>query len=118
MTKNHNVACAIRAYRETRGYSQEYMADMLDICQSAYANLESGKTSLSIDRLMKISIVLDCDIHELIDSAFKEKPDHPIDIKPALRIHGETKDVYDALIAELKDEVIFLRALIREKEHH
>jgi DNA-binding XRE family transcriptional regulator len=34
----------IRAIRESRGYTQEYMAEMLDICQSTYANLESGRT--------------------------------------------------------------------------
>jgi len=107
----------IRAVRENRGYTQEYMAGMLDICQSTYANLESGKTTLSISRLLRIAEILETDFAELIDH---KKPPGETDSKknqPSVplqpNLYQETKGVYEQLIHELRNEIDFLRSLIR-----
>ena len=111
MTISHNVLCTIRTCREAHGYSQDYMAEMLNICQSAYANLESGKTSLSVERLLRIAEILEADIHFLIEPEF-----------PQVKAHQHHHDeqvaikVYDRLVSELKNEIDFLRNLIREKQ--
>ncbi|MBP7240340.1 MAG: helix-turn-helix transcriptional regulator, partial [Saprospiraceae bacterium] len=39
MRKADKAELRIRSFREAKGYTQEYMAEMLDICQSTYANL-------------------------------------------------------------------------------
>lgn len=106
----------IRAIRESRGYTQEYMAEMLDICQSTYANLESGKTPLSINRLLRISDILETDFAELVDyhqsswvSDRKQSQSPP----PEPSLYQETKGVYEQLIHELRNEIDFLRSLIK-----
>jgi transcriptional regulator with XRE-family HTH domain len=107
----------IRAVRESRGYTQEYMAEMLDICQSTYACLESGKTSLSIHRLIRIADILEVDLPELID--YKKVPKGQIGLRQPKEgmfngnMHQETIGVYEKLIVELRSEIDFLRALIR-----
>ncbi len=107
----------IRAIRESRGYTQEYMAEMLDICQSTYANLESGKTPLSINRLLRISDILETDFAELVDySPSSWVPDRkqshsPPPLEPGL--YQETKGVYEQLIQALRNEIDFLRSLIK-----
>ncbi|HUR31535.1 MAG TPA: helix-turn-helix domain-containing protein [Saprospiraceae bacterium] len=116
MTYSHNVALNIRSGREARGFSQDYMAVMLEICQSSYANMELGKTTLSIDRLIRISQILDMDIHQLIDTgAHHEKKEIMDKIESALPGYPNSKDLYDQLILELKNEIDFLRGLVRER---
>ena len=112
MTYNHKVALNIRSGREARGYSQDYMAAMLNICQSSYANLELGKTTLSIDRLMRISEILDVDIHQLIGKTiYSQAVNNPM-LNSNLNI-VPSKEMYDQLILELKDEIHFLRGLVK-----
>jgi len=93
------------------------MAEMLDIAQSAYAYLESGKTTLSIDRLIRITEILDIDIHQIIEKSI------PLNIHSqhaSVRDHSykflypDTKEAYDLLILELRNEIEFLRTLIKK----
>ncbi|MBK8502552.1 MAG: helix-turn-helix transcriptional regulator [Saprospiraceae bacterium] len=49
----------IRQYRIVRGYSQEYVAHQLDISQKAYSKIERGETKLTIDRLLKLSRIME-----------------------------------------------------------
>ena len=105
MTYDHKIGSIIRSHRESRGYSQDYVATMLGICQSAYANIESGRVKLKFERLMQIAEVLNIDVHQLISN----------DAKINGHIPTETKQAYDILIAELKNEITFLRTLVQNK---
>jgi transcriptional regulator with XRE-family HTH domain len=49
----------IRQVREERGYSQEQLADMMDINRSTISKIENGKFSITIDYLVRFSIFLD-----------------------------------------------------------
>ena len=122
MSNSHQIGFLIRSCREARGISQDYMADMLNIAQSAYAYLESGKTTLSIDRLIKITEILDLDIHHVIDKSLQiripayrhesQKMNSPLLLFP------ETKEAYDQLILELRGEIEFLRGLLKKEYSH
>ena len=52
-------------FRIMKGYSQEYMANELDISQNAYSRLEAGKTEITVRRVYQIALVLDISIYEL-----------------------------------------------------
>jgi len=43
----------IRAIRIEKGYSQDYMADMLKISQNAYHKLEKGYTRIHLEKYAK-----------------------------------------------------------------
>ncbi len=49
----------IRQVREERGYSQEQLADMMDINRSTISKIENGKFSITVDYLVRFSIFLD-----------------------------------------------------------
>lgn len=49
----------IRQVREQRGYSQEQLADMMDINRSTISKIENGKFSITVDYLVRFSIYLD-----------------------------------------------------------
>ena len=115
MLYTHNVALNIRSCRESRGYSQDYMAEMLHICQSSYANIELGKTSLSLERLMQIAEILNADVYSLMEE--KKKDEHSLHGKqtPTQSI-THLVQMHDQAINELKNEIDFLRKLVMEKQ--
>jgi len=49
----------IRQVREQRGYSQEHLADMMDVNRSTISKIENGKFSITVDYLVRFSIFLD-----------------------------------------------------------
>lgn len=56
----------LRRLRIEKGYSQEYLADVLAISQKTYSNMENDKSSISIDTLKKIAEEYKIDLIELI----------------------------------------------------
>ena len=57
----------IRFIRELKGWSQEEMAEKLNMSLSGYANIERGETNIQFSRLEQISKILDIKLSELID---------------------------------------------------
>lgn len=56
----------IRIERAKKGYSQEYMAFMLDIAQSTYSKLESEQLELSVNRLYQIAEILEVNVFDIL----------------------------------------------------
>lgn len=56
----------IKAYRESRGYSQEYMATSLNISQELYSKMESGSIKLEFESIAKIATLLKVEIYYLM----------------------------------------------------
>lgn len=55
----------LREARKDAGLSQEAFADKIGINRTYYGNLERGENSISIDKLQKISRVLNIPLSEL-----------------------------------------------------
>ena len=49
----------IRIVREKRGYSQEQLAEIMNINRSTISKIENGKFSITVDYLVRFSIFLD-----------------------------------------------------------
>ena len=56
----------LKNLREERRISQEAVAFNLKITQSTYAKLESGKTKLSVERLLAIATFFQVDVRDLL----------------------------------------------------
>lgn len=120
----------IKEARKEKGYNHENMAQELGISQSAYTNLENNESKLSIERLIKLSEILDKPTYYF----FKATPNniynqnlaensvgyqqHRVD-----KLYQENKGTYDRLaksyeatIHNLKEEVAFLRQLVANKK--
>lgn len=61
-----DIGTKIRKIRETKGYTQEYMAMNLSISQSKYCNIESSKSNVDFELLLKIATLLQTDLQEFV----------------------------------------------------
>ena len=76
----------IKKIRVDKGYSQDYMAEMLDISQNSYHKLEKGHTRIHLQKFITISRILEVNASELINGPnhkyiFSNYYENDIDIK-------------------------------------
>ena len=60
------VAINIRKIRESKDFTQDYLAMKLSISQNAYSKIELGYTKITLERLFQIAQILEVDVIELI----------------------------------------------------
>lgn len=56
----------IRTIRETRNWSQEDMAEKVNMSKNGYAKIERGETKLNLHKLEQIANIFNIDVLELI----------------------------------------------------
>lgn len=56
----------IKKLRELRNYTQQYLADQLEISLSGYGKIERNETDVSLGRLQQIADILGVDIHGIL----------------------------------------------------
>lgn len=56
----------VRALRDAKGFSQDYMAEKLSISKNAYGKIERGETKPSLQRLEQIASALELSLEELL----------------------------------------------------
>lgn len=60
------LAHKLKLLREVHNYTQEYVADTLEISQNTYSLMEKGETKLTIDRLDRLAKLYNMDVVDLI----------------------------------------------------
>ena len=119
----------IAVHRNKKGYTYENMASELDITPGAYRKIETGETKLSVERLMKISEILEEDVSNFLDINNKNTI-HTVSNEGNGNVNGyveninndykdiiiDLKEIYDQLIKSkddqielLKDQITFLK---------
>jgi len=58
----------ISQLRSRKGYTYENMADELEITPAAYRKIETGETKLSVERLFRISNILETPVNEILET--------------------------------------------------
>ena len=114
----------IRKIRESRGYKQEFLAEQLNITQRAYSDIESGKTRLTVERLIEIVRILDTSLSEVFeyegntilnntfnDTSTKNKGGNLICKKEDFE---EQKKLYERIILMKDEEISFLRENLKK----
>ena len=61
-----NIGDKIRKIRSLKGFSQENMADALDISLVAYGDIERNKKDISLKRLTQIAMILNITIIDIL----------------------------------------------------
>lgn len=69
----------IRLRRLQQGYSQENMAELLNLSTTAYGDIERGKTELTLTRLSQIATALHCSPLDLLTDD-EIQVAHPIEV--------------------------------------
>jgi transcriptional regulator with XRE-family HTH domain len=62
------IANHIRQLRESKNYSQEYMAAKMRMSQNSYSKIELNYSKLTVDRLIQIARLLDIDASTLLSA--------------------------------------------------
>jgi transcriptional regulator with XRE-family HTH domain len=65
------IGTKIKKIRELKNYTQEYMAEQLNVSQPTYSRFEKDDSDITISQLEKISEILDMKVEDLIN--FNEK---------------------------------------------
>jgi len=58
----HKIACSLKEIREKKGFSQEHVAELMNVSRTTISKIESGKFNCSLDYLSKFAFVLGFDI--------------------------------------------------------
>ncbi|GAB3923719.1 helix-turn-helix domain-containing protein [Mucilaginibacter myungsuensis] len=64
--KIRSVAVNIRKVRESKDYTQDYLAVKLNISQNAYSKIELGYTKITVERLFQIAQILEVNPVDLL----------------------------------------------------
>lgn len=114
---NEKVLNKIKKIRTEKGYSHEYMAYNLKMSQASYAKLESNKTKLTIERLEKISRILEIAIEDILDiksdKYFNQTlNDNSIIYQEIQNLNLESKELLNLFINQIKEENNHLKSEI------
>lgn len=113
-----SVGDNIRIVRENLGYSQEYVARMLEITQQAYSHIEKNAEKITIKRLKDIAKILDVKVITLLDeeSSFIQQNFNQKGGYAATLINMSNNiEAHEKIINRLEDEILFLRNLVDKK---
>ncbi|QQR97065.1 MAG: helix-turn-helix transcriptional regulator [Sphingobacteriales bacterium] len=104
-------ALRIKKIREFRNFTQQYMADQLDISQNAYSKIENGTTKITIDRLEKIAQLLDVPLENVIshEKQVFNVENHAKFYAHIENLHEENKEILLQQIEFQKQQLIFLQ---------
>ena len=123
----------IRKIREAKDWSQEQMAEKLDMSLNGYAKIERGESKIYLDKLEQIAQVFDIDVIELMQSDGKNicfQIESPLGsvyqgggetqmlieierLKLALSHANEKENLLNRLLEQKDNEIIALKGLLR-----
>lgn len=113
-----NITKRIIEIRNSKGISQEYMAEMLHMSQPAYCKIENNKSKLSLERFFKIIEILNLNVQDVLYPDCKVMP---IDVYEKVikntepESNSKDKALYEIIIQKQQEEITFLRNLLATK---
>jgi transcriptional regulator with XRE-family HTH domain len=106
------VITNIKTIRETKNYSEEYMADKMGISQSTYNRKENGEGDFTLTELIKMADVLEVSVSKIIDMDLAKVINQYHNQDQAGYIENQTvvsDEGYKAAIAAYEKEVEYLK---------
>ncbi|MGZ3874910.1 MAG: helix-turn-helix domain-containing protein [Mucilaginibacter sp.] len=80
--KTKAIIANIRKIRESRNYTQDYLAAKLRISQNAYSKIELGYSNITLSRLIEIAALLEVSLADLINAESEDITE------PKLAVHN------------------------------
>ena len=111
-----NPHTKIKQIRELKNYTQEYVADRLNLSIRAYSKIESGETQLTINRLNEISGILEVDHIELLGFDYQQvfnncKQEGNIGIN-YIQVSDKLIEQYEKTIKSLENQIQLLNSIL------
>lgn len=93
-----NIGTMLRKQRELKGFSQEYVAGLVDISASVISKIETGKTKAKFDVIAKICKALDMKWYDLLSPEERcSKEDYRINLNINVSSPQQLKEYLDIL---------------------
>lgn len=116
-----NIAQKIKRIRQSKEFSQDYMASKLGISQRAYGKMESGEIKIDVNKLQQIAQVLDIEAGELINTEeYQTNNFNNNKITNAVVNHfaEENNKFKNEILVVLKEQINTLKEQLKEKDKH
>ncbi len=107
----NSIGNKIRILREEKGFSQENMANTLDITQSNYARLEKDDNRISVPRLIIIAKTLETTVTELVGENANNVVNQNNNHEAITYLHTVFQSDKEH-IQTLKDEIEYLKKML------
>lgn len=105
----------IKKLRELKNYTQQHVADELELSLSGYGKIERDETDISISRLEKIAAVLGVDISSILNFDEKNIFNFNNNQNAMVSLHDQhinQMELIDKMIHQYKQENQYLKDLI------
>lgn len=117
---NQSLGHKIRKVRELKNKTQDHVAEEIGMTSSGYSRIERGEVRVSLERLEQIARALEVSPLELTrfdESVFFTNYDSAHDQSFSNNadqlLLQQVMDTYESRIADLKDEIQFLRGVLK-----
>lgn len=117
MRNKISIADNIRLIRRGLDFSQEFVAEQLGISQQAYSAIELDPEKASLERLREIARILQVDLVTLlgeddvyIQQNFNQQGGHAA---TQMNVSNADKEVYERYIVDLKEQIEFLKSMLK-----
>jgi transcriptional regulator with XRE-family HTH domain len=115
---NLNIGTKIKKLRELKNLTQEHMASVIGVTQSAYSRLELGETEITYSKLARIADELGMKPEDVISfnesmvfNVMHNQTGNGLIIQNNTLVNEE-RDLYKLQIETLKEEVAYLKKII------
>jgi transcriptional regulator with XRE-family HTH domain len=115
---NLNIGNKIKKLRELKNLTQEHMASVIGVTQSAYSRLELGETEITYSKLARIAGELGMKPEDVISfnesmvfNVMHNQTGNGLIIQNNTLVNEE-RDLYKLQIETLKEEVAYLKKII------
>ncbi|MDR0828619.1 MAG: helix-turn-helix domain-containing protein [Prevotellaceae bacterium] len=116
---NKSITAKIKKLRVEKGYTQEEMAEKLNITRSAYSNIEQGDAYSWSKYLNDLMIILDTtpkDFFNDIGNQIINQNNYEGAVGYVEILHQETKEIYEKLIASKDEQIAFFKDRLEKAE--
>lgn len=100
----------MRILRESKDYSQEYVADVLNINQKTYSSLESGKSKITVERINQLA-----DLYHVKPDYFLSEELPVINYNTGPNSHGGNFKTYNNNTGEIDFIKLVYEKMLQEK---
>ncbi len=122
MNTSEKLAVRLRVLREVNNYTQEYVANVLEVSPNTYSLLEKGQATLSVDRIEKLAGLYKMSLVELIslaDQNYVGTITHSGVFSEVVNVHNtsiteEDRQLYKDTITRLEEQNSRLMALLEK----
>ena len=100
----------LRAARESRGYTQQQVADFMKIDKSTYCGYETGKRQPDVQKIKLLSKILGVSGDDLLETEFAGNKKRQVsDEDICFALFGGEGEITDAMYEEVKKFAAFIK---------